>query len=255
MENQQQVFSYIQKLEKEMEAEQMRRMNVENQLNAISNMPSSQDNVNLVEYQLDLTSELNKIYHLISGHELRVDSETGTQYWVEPSDDRLKDFSDYGVKKIMSILNSYAHKGTLLSFYDEDTIKGKVLDIAIEIIDLFQNKYESILYYSTPEQLYEKFMTIYKNYYKEFEEIDDHLIYEKCIVWSLHELKEKVKHMPLHILMIVDLIHSSFMRAYQGKERQSLGERGININQNNANQMQGFTEQNKFSMFKPSTWK
>lgn len=225
------IENYIDNLNKQLDAERTRRLNVENELGKISTFNTSGGrDQNVIELQLDVEKLLDKIYHLLSGHEIKVNQDN-SEYWAEPSDDRLKTFSVYGVKQIMNLLSMYVNINTLMSYYDEKTIKWKVRDFGIELSDLFANRYEVLLYFPTPEELYDKYKPIVKN---KGLIISDEELYDKCVHWSAEELKAKENLLPIICWSLVDIVHGAYTRAFQGKERQSLGERGININQTNA---------------------
>jgi hypothetical protein len=72
----------------------------------------------------------------------------------------------------------------------------------------------------------------------------------------MEELQSKIRHYPMMVLALIDTVHSTYLRALGGKERQTLREK-VNISQN-ANQFtdNSFTPQpqRKFSVVRPSTW-
>lgn len=245
------VASYIDRLNKELETERVRRMTIENQagLGQLSSLTPDKDK-NLVQYQLDFKEELDKIFHFLSGHEIK--EQNGEQIWVDPEDDRLKIFSPYGVKTIMNVLSMYLNRNTLLSFYDDKTIRWKVRDLGIELSDLFLNRYEALIFYPSPEELFDLYKPIIKS---EELQITEEELYEKCVYWSQEELKTKERHIPIIALALIDMVHSAYGRAFMGKERKSLGERGININQNNNGMEEALIPQPKMHPFRPSTWK
>jgi hypothetical protein len=151
----------------------------------------------------------------------------GREVWVEPTDDRLKTFSTYGVKKIMNILSLYLNTNTIMGYYDAETIIWKVKDFGIELSDLFANRYEAILYYPTPEDLFEKYKPLIK---QQNLSITDDELYAKCVTWSEEELKAREGEMEIMGWALINTVHSAYSRAFQGKERTSLGERGLTIN-------------------------
>lgn len=248
MTSQQEYEKYLDLMNKELEAERLRRMSVENEAGNMSAFASKQEQ-NLVEYQLDLKEELDRIYHLLSGHIIVYDENEG-ESWQEPTDDRMKIFSDYGVKQIMNIISFYVNRNTLMSYYDEQTIIWKVKDFGIELSDLIFNKYEDFFHYPSPEELYEKYLPVVE---KQGLNISPDELYQKCIQWSKIELQSKLRHYPMIVKSLIDTVHSTYLRALGGKERQSLRER-MNISQN-ANQFgdnQPVIQKKK--LFKPSTW-
>lgn len=240
------VISYVENLNKQYEAEKIKRMELQNSLGNISNFSGATDGrePNLVKFQLDPKEILEDAYHFLSAHEVKVkeDQDGVKEYWAEPEDDRLKIFSVYGVKLIMNLLSMYINKNTLLSCYDEQTIRWKVRDFGIELYDLFLNKYESLLYVPSPEELFDKYKPIVKS--NNLKITDDEL-YNKCLVWSEDELTDKENNVTIMCGAIIDMVHSTYMRALKGGERKSLGERGININQNNNEPVSPLLSQNK----------
>lgn len=238
--------AYLDMVDKQLQQERLRNLDLQNQLSQVNMsgfVPEKEQN--LVEYQLDLKEELDRIYHLLSGHLLT--RKDGNETWEEPTDDRLKIFSEYGVKQIMNIISFYVNRNTLLSYYDEVTIKWKVRDFGIELADLIFNRYESFFHYPKPEELYEKYLP----YINEFN-IKESELYEKCVQWSKEELQDKIRHYPMLCLAIIDVVHSTYLRAVGGKERGSLRER-VHISQT-ANQNQAQPARPRFSLIKPATW-
>lgn len=220
------VLDYAENLSKQLEIERTQKANLQNQLNQSSLVTGGKEQ-NVIELQLNVENILDKCYHLLSGHEVKINSENN-EYWGEPDDDRLKTFSNYGIKQVMNLLSMYININTLMAFYDAETIKWKVKDFGIELSDLFTNRYEALLYYPSPEELFEKYKPIVQ---EQGLNIDDEKLYQKCVQWSEEELSAKENLLPIICWGLIDMVHSTYTRAYAGKERQSLGERGININQ------------------------
>lgn len=128
--------------------------------------------------------ELDSILERIE-HILRGDKPTmqnGNMIFLPPDSDDDKLFNDHGVAEIMRILTMYLNRNTILSNYDEITIQWKVLDFGFEISDLIFLKYEEM---------------------------------------GLNTL-EKRKRYPMIVRELVDAVHSSFLRALNGGERDSL---------------------------------
>jgi len=97
----------------------------------------------MVQDQLDLSSEIQRIENLLRGKIIKIDKE-GNEYWDEPTDDTMRPLNDYGVRLIMKIVNFYLTKNKLLSNYDEDTINVKMEDFSIELTDLIFMKYREM---------------------------------------------------------------------------------------------------------------
>lgn len=253
--------STISLMQRELDAERIKRMDVENRYSQDSNLLNNNQS-NIVEFQLNLQDELDRIYHLLKGDILERD-ENGNELWQEPKDDRLKILSDYGVKQLMNIIHFYINKNTLLSNYDEETIYWKVRDFGMEVADLIFNRYEMFFYFPTPEELYNKVEKIIKSnpdkyssvliYYKDGSiQIDSTKLYNKCIQWSKEEMQSKLRHYPIIVMSLVDSIHSTYLRAMNGEERASL-RRNTNIHATYDNRQQDNT-QSKFRLSSPSTW-
>lgn len=249
-------------MKKELDQERIRRMGIENDFNN-QNSVNLKD-LNVIEFQLDLKEELDKIYHLLKG-DIIERTEDGGEIWVESKDDRMKILSDYGVKQLMNSIYFYINKNTLLSNYDETTIYWKVRDFGIEIADLMFNRYESFFSYPSPEELFNQMITLISNNIESFEHIlirapdgqvfiDEYKLYNKCLQWSKEELQSKLRHYPTIIMNLVNSIHSTYLRALNGEERESLRKQ-MSIIQSLSNNTQQANNPSKFSIIKPSTWK
>lgn len=142
----------------------------------------SQNNPNLIQWQLELDSILERVEHLLRGDKPKF--KNGNMTWQPAKDKKEKVLNDFGVSEIMKILSMYLNRNTILSNYDEPTINYKVYDFGMEIADLFYLKYEAM---------------------------------------GLDDL-EKRKLYPMLVRMLVDTIHSSYLRALHGGERESLRE-------------------------------
>jgi len=236
---------YLRYLEATLQNEQQKNLDLSNQYGAVSSFLPTKDQ-NLVEYQLDLKEELNRIEHLLSGHELKR-NEKG-EYWGEPDDDRLKILSEHGVKAIMNIVSFYINRNTLLSNYDDETILWKMKDLGNELNDLILNRYEFFFSYPTPEQLYEQIKTrnIKTN-------LTDEELYNKCIQWSREELEYKTAHYPIIVMQLLDSVHSTYLRALNGEERDSL-RKFMHVSQSNNIPNEQGQGGKAFSVFKPSSW-
>lgn len=201
---------------KNAQAEQLRRMDAENKVSQMSGFQAGKE-PNIIEYQLDVSPTLDRIFHLLSGHVvMRKDNK---EYWEEPKDDRLKILSEYGVKQIMNLLSFYINPNTLLSNFEEEQIYWKTKDFGIELADLMFNRYEDFFFYPTPEELLEKYWPIVK---AKRMNISEQEMYFKCVQWSREELQMKFRHYPILIQVLTDTIHATLLRALKGEERESL---------------------------------
>jgi hypothetical protein len=242
------IANYIESVERQLEEERNKRMMIQNEYTQTSGYNTSKE-TNLVAYQLELQQELDRIYHLLSGHVLQIKDNNET--WEEPRDDRLKIFSEYGVKQIMNIISFYVNRNTLLSNYDEKTIMWKVRDFGIELAELIYMRYEVFFSYPSPEELYEKYLSRINNFGYDITEDE---LYNKCVQWSKEELQSKIRHYPMICMSLIDTVHSTYLRAFRGQERESL-RKFMHVSQS-ANQQPEYMQQPKsFSLIKPSTWK
>ena len=232
---------YMKMLNAQLEEQQVKNLTLQNQMGQLSSF-NVEDKGSLFEYQLDLTEDLDRLHHLLQGHILSRTAE-GSLNWEEPTDDRQKILSDYGVKRIMNDILFYLNKNTLLSCYDDETIVWKMKDFATEIADLLYNKYEDFFYYPTPEELFNKVKDIKTD-------LSDYELYKKCVQWSQEEMQSKLRHYPLLVQNITNAVHSTYLRALNGSERKSLRENWNNLN---TPQPQLGMQQTK-SLMKPSTW-
>ncbi len=111
-----------------------------------------------------------------------VEDKEGNVFYKEAEQDALKPFNEFGVQIIMNIMSFYLNRNTILSNYDEPTINWKVFDFGNELADLLFNRYEE-MGMDTPD---------------------------------------KIKMYPMIIKELVDTVHSAYLRAYHGGERESL---------------------------------
>ena len=147
----------------------------------VSSMFSNENQQNLVEFQLDLDSIIEKIDHMLRGDELVFD-DNGSLIWRKQTNVKLMLFNESGIQEILRILQIYLNRGTILSNYDEAVINTKMYDLGTELIDLIYTKYESM---------------------------------------GL-DTDEKRKHYSIICREIIDIVHSAYLRAYAGGERESL---------------------------------
>lgn len=180
-----------------------------------SSIFGSNDEQNLIQYQLDLKEELERIDHILRGHELKYDTD-GNLKWFEPTDDSMRPFNDKGVQIIMNIISFYLNRNTLLSNYTDDMINWKMKDLGDEIADLIFMKYE------------EMGMTT----------------------------AEKKKLYPMMVRQVVDAVHSAYLRAMAGGERESLRTARSVVQNDSMNRAENYPnpKTNNFSVFKPTTW-
>jgi len=228
---------------------------------------------NIAKWQLDLTEDLDRIYHLLQGHYKVI--ENGNEVYKEPEDENQKPFNEFGVQTIMNIMSFYLNRNTILSNYDEETIKVKVLNFGKELTDLIHNKYQEMMLtmdvgkilkeltgkdpVKLPDGRYVRYVKknlINGKFTVKIVEFDDD------VMNYVHEIQrniimEKVKIYPMIVRELVDTVHSAYNRAYHGGERESL-RKSMHISQSNAvgGGTPGFSgkPQGKKAWFNPFGW-
>lgn len=101
----------------------------------------SVNNENLIQWQLELDSILERAEHLLRGDKPAYKG--GSVIWESP-EKANQVLSDYGVAECMRILLLYVNRNTILSNYSEEIIDLKMYDLGMELADLFFMKYESM---------------------------------------------------------------------------------------------------------------
>ncbi len=145
---------------------------------------------NLIEWQLDLSKELELIGHQLRGHVVDRDNE-GNEYWADPMttvkgveivDDERKLLNERGAQEVEKIIRNYLNRNTLLSNYDMKTINQRMLQ--------FSERLRRFIFLN----------------YEEFGLTTDY----------------KMKHFEMIVMNITDMVESAFLRALGGGERESL---------------------------------
>lgn len=229
---------------------------------------------NLIRWQLDMKEDLDRIYHLLKGDQIKEDAK-GIISYVPATHDDLKPFNEFGVQMIMNIMMFYLNRNTLLSNYDEPTIKEKVLDFGRRLSVLIHNRYEEIMMTVDLKQRLEELTDkkikelpsgVYVTDFKYEDGVISYNELPKQVMEWKDELKRNhlVKKMKMYEMMVgslVDSVHSAYLRAYKGGERDSLRTaRQVHQTEpimNNYNQppITGpQVQQKKFSIVNPRSW-
>lgn len=201
---------YVRNLQLELEQEKLRSGTLQRDYSQSSQFSGQSYQDNLIQWQLDLSEELERIEHILRGDVIRHNNE-GKEMWMEQTDDSLKPFNEYGVQLIMNIINFYLNRNTVLSNYSEEMIDWKIKDLGDEIADMIFMKYEKMGM----------------------------------------DTMEKKKLYPMIVREILDTVHSAYLRALHGGERESL-RTARHVTQ--AINPAGLGMPTKFSLTKPSTW-
>lgn len=100
----------------------------------------SEDNDNLIKYQLDIKEELERIEHLLRKHVPKIDAKGNLYYESPKEEDRL--FNEKGVNEILNILAWYLNKNILLSNYDDKDIKDRCRQFSLFFKRFIFNNHE-----------------------------------------------------------------------------------------------------------------
>jgi len=221
-------------------------------------------NENLIQWQLELDSILERVEHMLRGDKPKY--ENNILIWQAPRTHRERVMTDEGVFELMRLLSLYLNRNTILSNYREDVINDKMYDLGNEVADLIYLKYESFFPIPTFEEC---FREIYEDEYKgdfevvicknghyglktkekndfgEFEKVTQLPIeIEQKVKLTLHKWSlEKRKVYPMIVRQLVDSVHSAYLRALHGGERESLRE-ARQINQTESLSQGGVTLNN-----------
>lgn len=145
---------------------------------------------NLIEWQLDLSKELELISHQLRGHVIKRDKE-GNEYWGEPTimvdgkevvDEERILLNEKGAQEVEKIIRNYLNRNTLLSNFDEKTIKQR--------LEQFANRLRRFIFL----------------HYEDFGLTTDY----------------KMKHFEMIVMNVTDMVESAYYRALNGGERESL---------------------------------
>lgn len=170
---------------------------------------------NLIKWQLDIKEELRRIERLLREQVPSFDKD-GNEIWIDiPVEQRT--FSEYGINKMMGILNWYLTKNLLLSNYEPEEIQLRVQQIGHILNNYIYNNYEDL-------------------------GLDN---------------QSKRKNYPLIFINLVNSIEAAYHRAMYGEERRLTKESRIvtqneQIGQNQGRQM--LPGQKNFNLLNPRTW-
>jgi len=117
-----------------------------------------QQDKSMIQEQLDLGEELERIDYLLRGYTYEKDEQTGENKWVKPQSNEMVILSEYGIHLVRNTIAWYLNKNTLLSNYDENTILSKMEDFANDLNDTIFMEYEKVFQYPTFEECKEILM-------------------------------------------------------------------------------------------------
>lgn len=135
---------------------------------------------NMVKWQLELNDILEKAEHILRGD--KPTFKDGHNIWDDNPTPQKNPLNENGVQELMRIMAMHINRDTILSDYEAEEIRFKVLDIGRRINNLVFAKYDE---------------------------------------FGL-DTEEKRKNYEVIVGDIVDLIHSTYNRAKDGNENRSL---------------------------------
>jgi hypothetical protein len=196
----------------------------------------------MVDSQLDLSDQITRIDYLLKGYSLQPD-EQGNLVWTAPVSEDMKVFSDYGIQLVMNTICFYLNKNTLLSNFSEEEIRQKMLEFTKELIWAVFMNYDKVFKYPSVEECivmikarlakqtsitkyaYElqgrTDITAEQIYAQKIAQIEDKIELE-IEKGKQSLIKEKLKRFPLLVRVIQDTVHSTYQRALNGQERESI---------------------------------
>ena len=227
--------SYVTDMNRKLNEESQRADEASKGLHTQMGLFGSEGQDNLIRWQLDLKEDIDRIYHLLKGDIIKYDDD-GNVFYDEPDDPDLMPFNENGVQTIMNVMYFYLNRNTILSNYSEDVIKWKVHDFGWELNDLIFNKYDDMMMTidikKEIEDLIGHKVTLLKNgkYVANIEYKDGEIYIEELgesITDYIDEIRknhisQKIKLFPMIVRELVDSVHSAYLRAYHGGERESL---------------------------------
>jgi len=227
-----------------------------------------QEDKGMISEQLDVSEILNNMYYLLKGFVLKRDDDTGMTSWHKPDNNDMIILSDYGVNYVLGSVQWYVNKNTLLSNYDDDTIRVKMLDFATTITDNVFMDYENMFCYPTLQDCKDEIEKRIKRKVetrqfayklatgkdKDGTSVRDEVIKEmegriehEMMVISQQKLKSKLKRFESLIRFIQDTVHSAYNRAWNGGERRTLREH-ISISESKGGGIQNLQMKPSFTM-------
>lgn len=267
---------YAKQMETELESLRRDEQDSQHFSNPMQSLYQQDGDENIAKWQLDLSEDLDRIYHLLQGHSLGSD-EKGNIIYVEPKDYNQKPFNEYGVQQIMNILSFYLNRNTILSNYKDDVINKKVYNFGVELTDLIHNKYQDMMTTISVEDVLReltgtepvrlpdgRYVARVDKFYENGVLKIKIIYYDDMIMEYIHEvlrnsIAEKIKLYPMIVRALVDTVHSAYLRAYNGGERDSLRKSmNLSANLDNSNNMPGmngsYQQPKQRKWYNPMSW-
>ncbi len=207
----------------------------------------------IAETQLEVNSILREIYHMLRQDTLQPTDKPREEEpfkWVPIEDETQRALTDYGVERIMQVMKSYVNKNTLLSNFNEEQIKKRMLNFALALNGNIFMKYE--VYFRNPtleevKKLLEKRLKEQKQIKMFAGEIVGVKVDEKKaeaevmksienrVEYELKKIREEVlkrnlKEYELLFEQLKAIVEATHNRAFRGEERGSL-RRHMNVSE------------------------
>lgn len=131
---------YIAQLEKEIAEKSSQLKDFSNYATTVANY--SQDS-NLIQWQLELDSILERVEHILKG-DLLVRDEEGNEVYIQQEDPEKRPMNDYGVQLFMNTLNMQLCRNTILSYYTIDRINKIINNIGHELRRVIFTNYDKM---------------------------------------------------------------------------------------------------------------
>jgi len=141
-------LAYLQQMENQLRIAEDQKVQMSQGIAAT--MFNSEQNDNLIKWQLDIKDELERIEHLLRKHIPKIDSK-GKEYYIESSSENQL-FNENGVQEILNILAWYLNKNIILSNFDEEQINLRVKQFGMFLTDFIFINYERFGL-DTPEKI------------------------------------------------------------------------------------------------------
>lgn len=223
----------------EIETAQQRTQNYQQE------MALGQQDKSMIQEQLDLGDELDRIDYLLRGYTIERNEETGESKWAAPKNNDMIILSEYGVHLIRNTIAWYLNKNTLLSNYEDTVILSKMEDFASDLNDTVFMEYEKVFQYPSfddckkilDERIQKKKeIRVYamqilgkKLTETEVKDVEEKIVkeVEPIVEKELEKIKQqiiknKLKRFMILIREIQDAVHSTYLRAWKGQERTTL---------------------------------
>lgn len=218
----QQEVNYQEQIENELSMLRSQNMNLNKQTYDMQNqMMNTTEGQNLIQWQLDLQNDFERIKHVLRGDIVVTDKE-GNQFWEQNKDELQVPLNDYGVNMLMRILYFYVNRNTLLAYYEPEEIQQIVGQASAEINDN---------------------------------------IYFNLAEYGMDSPKKRKHIAMIHLALQDFILSAYKRAQYGGERDSLRTARHVTQSDNSMNPQrmggQGYnqTPQKSFSLFRPSTWK